>query len=199
VLTWIINKVSRTVLKSGIVVIPLLLTGKFVISALGILMVTFMTDFAKIALSTDRAKPSPTPETWDIGPLVWIAAALGLLMLIEALVLLALGWRLFDLGDHEGRLQTFVFQMILFFAVFSILSVRERRAFWASPPSWALAIALCADAAVGLLIGALGLAEMKPLPTAETALIVGYACVFSLLVNDFFKVALMTRYRPSTY
>jgi H+-transporting ATPase len=197
VLTWIINKVSRTVLKSGFVVLPLLVTGKFVISALGILLVTFMTDFAKIALSTDRARPSPTPETWSIGPLVWIAVILGLLMLIETLALLAFGWQRFGLVHDDGQLQTFAFQTILFFAIFSILSVRERRAFWASAPSAVLILALCADAAVGLLVGAYGLAEMKPLPVRETALIVGVACVFSLVVNDFAKVALMTRYRPA--
>jgi magnesium-transporting ATPase (P-type) len=127
VLTWIINKVSRTVLKAGFVVLPFLLTGKFVISALGILLVTFMTDFAKISLSTDRARPSPTPETWNIGPLVILAAVLGLLMLVEALGLLALCWTRFDLAHDAGRLQTFSFQTLLFFGVFSILSVRERR------------------------------------------------------------------------
>ena len=194
VLTWIINKVSRTVLKCGFVVLPLLLTGKFVISALGILLVTFMTDFAKTALSTDRARPSPTPETWNIGPLMWIAAALGLLMLSEALAVLAFGWHRFDLAHDAGRLQTFAFQTLLFFAVFSMLSLRERRAFWASAPSAVLTLALGADAAVGLLIGAYGLAEMKPLPVSETALIVGVAFVFSLVVNDFVKVALMARY-----
>jgi H+-transporting ATPase len=197
VLTWIINKVSRTILKSGFVVLPLLVTGKFVISALGILLVTFMTDFAKIALSTDRARPSPTPETWSIGHLVWIAVILGLLMLTETLVLLAFGWQRFGLAHDDGQLQTFAFQTILFFAIFSILSVRERRAFWASAPSAVLILALCADAAVGLLVGAYGLAEMKPLPVSETVLIVGVACVFSLVVNDFVKVALMARYWPA--
>ena len=37
--TWIINKVSRTVLKSGFVMIAFLVTGKFVISALGMVLV----------------------------------------------------------------------------------------------------------------------------------------------------------------
>jgi len=197
VLTWIINKISRTILKSGFVVLPFLATGKFVISALGMVLVVFMTDFVKIALSTDRARPSSKPETWNIGPLVWIAAILGVLMLIEALALLAFGWHRFDLVHDDGRLQTFAFQTLLFFAIFSILSVRERRAFWASWPSFVLALALCVDAAAGLLIGAHGLAELKPLPMKETAIIIGFACVFSLIVNDFIKVALMTRYRPA--
>ncbi len=197
VLTWIINKISRTILKSGFVVLPFLVTGKFVISALGMVLVVFMTDFVKIALSTDRARPSSMPETWNIGPLVWVAAILGILMLIEALALLAFGWQRFGFAHDSGRLQTFSFQTLLFFAIFSILSVRERRAFWASTPSAVLTLALCADAVAGLLIGAHGLAELKPLPMGETAVIVGYACLFSLLVNDFLKVALMKRYRPT--
>ncbi len=193
VLTWIINKVSRTILKCGFVVLPFLATGKFVISALGMVLVVFMTDFVKIALSTDRARPSRRPETWSIGPLVWVAAILGVAMLIEAVALLAFGWHRFELAHDDGRLQTFAFQTLLFFAIFSILSVRERRAFWASLPSAVLTLALCADAVAGLLIGAHGLAELKPLPAGQTAVIVGYACVFSLLVNDFIKVTLMTR------
>jgi hypothetical protein len=178
-------------------VVPFLATGKFVISALGMVLVVFVTDFVKIALSTDRARPSPTPETWNIVPLVWVAAILGVLMLIEALALLAFGCHRFDLLQDNGRLQTFAFQTLLFFAIFSILSVRERRRFWASPPSLTLALALSADAGAGLLIGALGLGDMKPLAISETALIIGVACVFSLVVNDFVKVALLSRSRPT--
>jgi H+-transporting ATPase len=198
VLTWIINKVSRTILKSGFVVIPFLITGKFVISALGMVLVVFMTDFVKIALSTDRARPSQQPETWNIGPLVKLAVILGLLMLVEALVLLALGWRWFDLGDNDGRLQTFTFQTLLFFALFSILSIRERRVFWASRPSTILALALFVDASVGLLIGVFGLGELQPLPLSQTAIIVGYALLFSLGANDFAKLALIKRREQTT-
>ena len=193
VLTWIINKVSRTILKSGFVVIPFLVTGKFVISALGMVLVVFMTDFVKIALSTDRARPSQKPETWNIGPLVRLAVFLGLLMLLEALGLLALGWRWFDLGANPGQLQTFTFQTLLFFALFSILSIRERRSFWASRPSAILSVALFADACVGLMIGLYGLAELQPLPPKQTALIVSYAFAFSLVVNDILKLAVLTR------
>ncbi len=194
VLTWIINKISRTILKSGFVVIPFLVTGRFVISALGMVLVVFMTDFVKIALSTDRARPSPQPETWNIGPQVRLAVILGLLMLGEALGLLALGWRLFDLGGNEGCLQSFTFQTLLFFALFSILSVRERHAFWASAPSKILAAALFADACVGVFIGIYGLAELRPLPLQQTVLIVGYALLFSLGVNDMVKLALTARH-----
>ncbi len=193
VLTWIINKVSRTILKSGFVVIAFLVTGKFVISALGMVLLVFMTDFVKIALSTDRVRPSQQPESWKIGGLVRTAVFLGLLMLAEALGLLALGWSPFDLAHHAGQLQTFTFETLLFFALFSIVSIRERRFFWASRPSLILMLALTADAGIGVLIGLLGLGEMKPLAPAEIGIVVAYAFVASLLLNDIVKMALIRR------
>jgi hypothetical protein len=193
VLTWIVNKVSRTILKSGFVVIPFLVTGKFVISALGMVLIVFMTDFVKVALSTDRVRPSPHPETWHIGPLVGVAAVLGVLMLVEALALLAFGWDRFGLGANEGVRQTFTFQILLFFALFSIISIRERRGFLASRPSRPLALALAADACVGVAIGLVGLGELKSLPPTQTALVILYALAFALIVNDRIKLFLLAR------
>ncbi len=193
VLTWIINKISRTILKSGFVVIAFLITGKFVISSLGMVLLVFMTDFVKIALSTDRVHPSQKPETWNIGPLVRVAVVLGLLMLAESLGALAVGWHLFGLGLAAGQLQTFTFLTLLFFALFSIVSIRERRAFWASRPSWVLATALLADACVGIAIGCNGLGELRPLPPEHIGFILAYSFIASLIVNDFLKLILIRR------
>ena len=195
VLTWIVNKVSRTILKAGFVVVAFLVTGRFVISALGMVLLVFMTDFVKISLSADRVRPSQKPESWKIGPLVEVAAILGVLMLAEALALLAIGWRRFDLGD--GTLQTFSFVTLLFFALFSVLSIRERRAFWRSRPGWVLLAALAADALVGTAVGCLGLAELRPLPLAEIALVAGYAAAWSLGPNDVVKRVLTERWWAS--
>lgn len=197
ILTWIINKVSRTILKTGFVVIPFLVTGRFVISALAMVLLIFMTDFVKIALATDRVRSSQTPETWNIGPLVKLAVVLGLLMLVESLGLLAVGWHWFGLGADDSRLPTFAFLTLLFFALFSLVSIRERRVFWSSRPSGVLALALAADGCVGVLIGTLGLGELAPLPLAQTAFIVGYALVCSLAVNDPVKLALIARHRTT--
>jgi magnesium-transporting ATPase (P-type) len=193
VLTWIINKVSRTILKSGFVVIAFLVTGQFVISALGMVLLVFMTDFVKIALSTDRVRPSQKPETWNIGPLVTVAVVLGLVMLAEALALLAIGWNVFSLGQGDGRLATFTFLILLFFALFSIVSIRERRAFWSSRPSWPLSVALTVDAFAGAMVGGYGLGELRPLPPGQIVVVIAYALICSLLINDFVKSALVAR------
>jgi plasma-membrane proton-efflux P-type ATPase len=193
VLTWIVNKISRTILKAGFVVAAFLATGEFVISALGMVLLVFMTDFVKITLATDRVRSSPRPETWNIGPLIRVAVIVGVLMLGEALALLAFGWHRFELAADPGRLSTFTFQILLFFAVFSIVSVRERRAFWSSRPSTVLAIALAADALVGVAIGFHGLAELRPLPLGDSAIVFGYAAVCTLGINDVVKTILGRR------
>ena len=98
VLTWIINKISRTILKSAFVAIAFVVTGQFVVSAFAMLLLTFMTDFAKISLATDHVRPSRKPETWNIGGFITVSVVLGVAMVAEALIFLYFCWSSFDLA-----------------------------------------------------------------------------------------------------
>ena len=142
ILTWVINKISRTILKSGFVAIAFVVTGKFVVSAFAMLLLVFMTDFAKIALATDHVRPSRKPETWNIGGFITVSVVLGIAMVAESLFLLWIGWSRFGLATDSDALYTFSFLTLLYFAVFSIVSARERRRFWATMPGRTLAAAL---------------------------------------------------------
>jgi magnesium-transporting ATPase (P-type) len=195
-LTWVINKISRTLLKSSYVAVAYVLTGKFVVSAFAMLLLTFMTDFAKVAIATDRVRPSRQPETWNIGGFVTVAATLGLLMAAEALLLLGLAWTPFGLADNTGALHTFSFLLLLYLAVFSIVSSRERQRFWATRPSVPLAAALAADASIGTALTYLGLPGLLPLPWWQTLALLCYALLACLLVNDTLKVMLLRRLVP---
>ena len=193
VLTWIINKVSRTILKSAFVAIGFLVTGRLVMSALGIIVLVFLTDFVKITLSTDHVDGSPRPETWNMRTPVLVGAALGVLMVGETLALLWVGWRLFDLGAHEPVLQTFSFQLLFYFALFSIVSARERRRFWTSWPSGTLIAALCLDGIAGTLLSVVGIPGLMPVPWHQTVFVLVAAIICSLVINDFVKTALFRR------
>ena len=193
ILTWIINKVSRTILQSALVTIAFLVTGRFVISAFGMLLLLFLTDFPKIALATDHVRWSRRPETWRATGHLQVAVALGVVMVIEACGLLALGWQAFDLRADNEALHTFTFQTLFYFALFSILSIRERRRFWASRPSGILILALLLDALVGTVLSTTGVPGLAPLPWAQTLVVFSYAMICSLVVNDVLKVALMRR------
>ena len=191
ILTWIINKISRTILKAAFVAIAFVVTGKFVVSAFAMLLLVFMTDFAKIALATDQVRPSQKPETWNIGGFIAVSVVLGVAMAAETLLLLAIGWSRFGLATNDQALYTFSFLTLLYFAVFSVMSARERRWFWATTPSKTLVVALTTEAFAGTLLTCVGLPDLMPLPWWQTLAIFGYAMVSCLVVNDAVKVAMI--------
>lgn len=193
-LTWVLNKISRTVLKAAFVSVAFLMTGKFVVSAFAMLLLTFMNDFAKIALATDRVRPSQQPETWNIGRYVVVAVVLGVAMVAEALLLLGICRSPFGLSEIDGSLYTFSFLTLLYLAIFSIFSVRERNRFNASMPGGALLLALAADAAIGTALTFAGLPGMQSLPWWQIMCIFSYAAFCCLVVNDLLKVMMLRRF-----
>jgi hypothetical protein len=147
-------------------------------------------------LATDRVQPSRQPETWNIGGFVAVSVVLGVVMVAEALFALWIGWTRFGLVSSNEALYTFSFLTLLYFAVFSIVSARERRRWWATMPSPALGMALALDALVGTLLTTLDLPGLQPLPAWQSLVIFGYAMVSCLVLNDAIKVTLLQRWGP---
>jgi plasma-membrane proton-efflux P-type ATPase len=191
VLTWIVNKISQTILTAGFVSFAFIFTGKFVVSAFVMLLLSFTLDFAKVSLATDRVRPSKKPETWNIGGFIIVAASLGVAMVAEALLVLAFGWSRFGLAANDQALYTFSFLTLLYLAVFSIVSVRERRWFWSTAPSRTLAGALMGEALAGTILTRIGIPGLAPLPWQQMLAVLGYAMVSCLIVNDALKVVLI--------
>jgi len=194
ILTYIINKISRTILKTAFVAIAFVVTGKFVMSAFAMLLLVFITDFAKISLATDRVRPSNKPESWNIGRLINVSVVLGVLMVGEALVLLLAAWPRIGLGANDSLLYTFSFLTLLYFAAFSIVSARERRWFWATMPSTAVVAAVLAEVLLGTAMTYAGFSGLVPLPWWQTLSLFGCVMVSCLLVNDALKVAMVKWY-----
>ena len=197
ILTWIINKISRTILKASFVAVAFVVTGKFVVSAFAMLLLTFMTDFAKISLATDHVRSSRKPETWDIGGFVTLSVILGVAMVAETLAFLWMCWLRFGLATNNNALYTFSFLLLLYFAVFSVVSARERHWFWSTVPSKALAGALAADAITGTILTRVGLPGLLPLPWLQTLALFAYAMIACLVVNDALKVLMLKRLVPA--
>jgi magnesium-transporting ATPase (P-type) len=191
ILTWIINKISRTILKAAFVAIAFVVTGKFVVSAFAMLLLVFLTDFAKISLATDNVRPSKKPETWNISGFITVSVVLGVAMVAETLFLLWIGWTKFGLATDNNALYTFSFLLLLYFAVFSVVSARERHWFWSSLPSKTFMVALAADAVTGTILTFVGLKGLMPLPWWQTLAVFVYAMVSCLVLNDALKVAMI--------
>jgi H+-transporting ATPase len=120
-----------------------------------------------------------------------VSAVLGVAMVAEALLLLWIGWSHFGLAADDNALYTFSFLTLFYFAVFSIVSARERRRFWATMPGRTLIAALVADALIGTVLTLVGIPGLTPLPWWQTLAIFAYAMVACLFVNDAVKVAMI--------
>ena len=114
-----------------------------------------------------------------------------MMMLIETLFFLWIGWTRFDLSANPNALYTFSFLLLLYFAIFSVLSARERRWFWATMPGNALMASLIVETFTGTLLTRVGLPGLQPLPWSQTLAIFAYAMVACLVVNDTIKVGLI--------
>jgi len=185
--TWIVNKISRTILKSSYVVLTFLFLGQYTVSALTMLLLLFMTDFVKVALATDNVQWSAKPNTYDISPVVRLGVTLGIIMAVEAMGFLYYALRHLALVGDIFSLSTFSFLLLLFFALFSLFVVRERGHFWSSRPSRFLLTAIVGDAIIAVIIASVGIPGLARLGWNITMAVILYSFFFSLLVNDQIK------------
>jgi H+-transporting ATPase len=126
-----------------------------------------------------------------------VSVTLGVAMVAESLFLLYIGWSRFGLATNNNALYTFSFLTLLYMAVFSIVSARERHWFWNTMPSKTLMAALTVDALAGTILTFAGLPGLLPLPWWQTFTIFIYAMVACLVVNDAAKVAMIKRLVPA--
>ncbi|MDR3565827.1 MAG: hypothetical protein P4N59_30925, partial [Negativicutes bacterium] len=77
---------------------------------------------ADLCAGADNVKPSKHPEPWNSGGFITVSVVLGVAMVAETLFLLWICWARFDLANNNDALYTLSFLMLLYFAVFSVVS-----------------------------------------------------------------------------
>jgi H+-transporting ATPase len=190
---WILSKIVRTLQIATFVVLSFLLTGNYVVSAFAIILYFFMTDFVKIALSTDNLKWSRKPDTWNVTGLVKASTILSLLVAVESFALLYVAINIFHLAVADETLYTFTFEILFYSAMFLIFNVRERGHFWNSRPSRTLLIAIILTMIAAIVVTTVGLPGFKPISLIQTLFVISCSAAFSLLFNDLFKFLLVKK------
>ena len=192
--TWILNKIIKTFEIVLFVVLAFLITGEYVIGAFEIVLLLFLIDFVTIAIATDNVRPARKPESWNIGSLARVAVLLGILIVAESFGLLYIGMSRLGLTEGTG-LHTFVFDMLIFGGMFTILVVREKGYFWESIPSKTLMTAICSDLAVTFIISTFGIPGLISIPAGFILLAMAWYFAFALIFNDFIKVNILKRFK----
>jgi H+-transporting ATPase len=150
-LTYTLNKVLRTLVIVVFLTFGLLLTGRFLISPMLIVLMLFANDFATMSIATDRVLPTPKPQRWQVGRLMGAAGVLAALSLLASVLLYL--WAQ-SRGLSPAQLQTVVFLILVFTNQTGIYALRNDDRLWRLAPSrWMAAASIGDIVAVSLLAG----------------------------------------------
>ena len=187
IIEWTVNKIARTFQQTCFIIFAFLFIGRFAISTFGMILILFTTDFVKITISTDNVQGQEKPVVWNVRNLLKVALVVGTLAVVESFVMLAIGLVFFNIGENEGTLDMFSYELLFFSAIFTVLTLREKRHFWASWPSKPLGYSLLIDAIFAFVISFTGLFSLAPLSIPTTLFVASFSAIFFLVVNDFLK------------
>src|SRR5579863_10374606 len=193
ILTYTLNSVTKKVVQVLLLAIGLIMTGHAVLTPMLMVIVMITGDFLAMSLTTDRVRPSKTPNSWQIGRITSASAVLGLCFLAFSTAMLAVGKYELHLGIEA--LQTLCAVGIVFGSQATTYVVRGRQHIWGPRPSVWLVLSSVADILIISTLAALGIA-MAPLPVAVIACELTAAIVFGALL-DVVKIPVFTRLRIS--
>ena len=161
ILTYTLNSVIKKIAQVLLLAAGLVMTGHAVLTPLLMVIVMITGDFLAMSLTTDRVRPSETPNAWEIGKITSAGVIMGGFFLAYCLAVLAVGK--FGLGLGIEALRTLSVVAIVYGSQATIYALRGRRALWGLRPTNWLILSSVADLLIITFLALVGIA-MAPLP-----------------------------------
>ena len=180
ILTYTLNSVVKKIVQVLLLVVGLFITGHAVLTPMLMVIVMITGDFLAMSLTTDRVRPSPTPNAWQIGRITIAGVMIGLCFLAFCTAVLTFGWYRLHLPIPE--LQTLCVVSVVFGSQATIYAMRDRQRFVGLRPSTWLVVSTVADIAIISILAVSGLA-MAALPLSVVAPEFGAAILFGVILN----------------
>jgi H+-transporting ATPase len=193
ILTYTLNSVMKKILQVMLLVVGLLMTGHAILTPMLMVILMITGDFLAMSLTTDRVRPSKTPNSWQIGRITIAGATMGLCFLAFSTALLAIGKFQWHLGI--AALQTLTAIGLVYGSQATTYVIRGRQRLWGLRPSLPLVLSSVADVLIITTLALRGIA-MAPLTPSIAASVFVAALGFGL-VMDLVKIPLFIRLRIS--
>ena len=145
-------------------------------------------DFITMAIVTYSIRLPRTSAMGHIASLARVAVFLGMLMVAESCWATLYIWMSPSGLTGNIGLHTFVFDMLIFGGMFTILVVRDKGYFWESIPSKTLMTAICSDVVITFAISTFGIPGLMPIAANFIFLVMVWYFAFALIINDIVKV-----------
>jgi H+-transporting ATPase len=133
ILTYTLNSVMKKILQVLLPAVGLVMTGHAVPTPMLMVIVMITGDFLAMSLTTDRVRPSKTPNSWQIGRITGAGVILGICFLAFSTTLLAVGK--FHLHLDTEALQALSVVGIVFGSQATTYVIRGRQHLWGLRPS----------------------------------------------------------------
>jgi H+-transporting ATPase len=189
VLNYTLNSVLKKIVQVLLLAIGLVMTGHAVLTPLLMVIVMITGDFLAMSMTTDRVRPSETPNIWQIGRITSAGVSLGLCFLAFCTAILAVGRFKLELGVDEIRTLSVV--SIVYGSQATIYVIRGHRHLWGLRPTTWLVVSSVADVLIISTLAIGGIA-MAPLPVSVVAGEFAAAIVFGLIL-DVIKIPVFAR------
>jgi H+-transporting ATPase len=189
ILTYTLNSVQKKVFQALLLAVGLVMTGHAVLTPMLMVIVMITGDFLAMSLTTDRVRPSKTPNSWQIGRITSAGVFFGICFLAFSSAILAVGKFQLHLGIEE--LQTLTVVSIVFGSQATTYVIRGRQHLWGLRPSVWLVLSSVADVLIISTLATLGVA-MAPLPIAVIASELAAAIAFGAIL-DVVKIPVFAR------
>jgi H+-transporting ATPase len=189
ILTYTLNSVMKKILQVLLLAVGLVMTGQAVLTPMLMVIVMITGDFLAMSLTTDRVRPSKTPNSWHIGGITIAGVILGTSFLAFSTAILAVGK--FELHLNIEALRTLSVVGIVFGSQATTYVVRGRQHLWGLRPSIWLVLSSVADVLIISTLAVYGIA-MAPLSLAVVACEFIAAIAFGVVL-DVVKIPLFAR------
>jgi H+-transporting ATPase len=193
ILTYTLNSVMKKILQVLLLAVGLVMTGQAVLTPMLMVIVMVTGDFLAMSLTTDRVRPSKTPNSWHIGGITIAGVILGTCFLAFSTAILAVGK--FELHLNIEALRTLSVVGIVFGGQATTYVIRGRQHLWGLRPSIWLVLSSVADVLIISTLAVYGIA-MTPLSLAVIACEFAAAIAFGVVL-DVVKIPLFARLRIS--
>jgi len=189
ILTYTLNSVLKKIVQVLLLAIGLVITGHAVLTPMLMVIVMITGDFLAMSLTTDRVRPSPMPNSWQVGRITTAGAILGACFLTFCITVLAVGK--FEMRFGIESLRTLSVVAIVYGSQATIYAMRGRRHLWGLRPTVWLVASSVADI---LIISTLAIRGIAMAPVSLSVLAVEFAAAIAFgLILDGVKIPVFAR------
>jgi len=193
ILTYTLNSTMKKILQTLLLAVGLVMTGHAVLTPMLMVIVMLSGDFLAMSLTTDRVRPSSTPNSWQIGRITTAGVLFGICFLAFCTALLAVGKYQLHFGIEALRTLSVV--GIVFGSQATTYVIRGRQYLWGLRPSIWLVLSSIADVLIISTLAVLGIA-MASLPVVVVAGEFAAAVAFGVIL-DGIKIPIFASLRIS--